>query len=435
MQSIQFPENFVKLIFELRENFTKPSFEHFKVVLSGILIGGPRKTITAGIRLHDLKCHFSNIHRFVGKYKWDISKLTANLFKMLKKYLPISKEFVFVMDNTLVPKYGPKIFGRGRHRDHAAKTNTSQYIMGHNWIILGLLHNCRLFSKWICFPLSARLYTSKKFLDERESYQKLITIATEMVKHIKSIVKEHLTLVADGFFAKKELVKYCIDENIAFISRIRSDAALFEMPSPNPIGRPRKYGKRLPNPRTLGADSTGFQEYRLKLYGETHLLRVKKVVAIWRPAGRLIQVLIVDFDNSKNVGYFFSTDLSLSVERILSLVAARWSIETLFCDLKEHLGMKEWQCRIQGAVVRSVPLSCAAATLLILWSLIEAAQDAPEFWDVQPWETRKTNPSVLDMIHQLKARCISTNIFNVLQKEGITAEKYRQIEQILRRAA
>lgn len=46
MDSIQFPGNFVNLISLLSENFTKPSFKHFKLVLSGILIGGPKKTLT-----------------------------------------------------------------------------------------------------------------------------------------------------------------------------------------------------------------------------------------------------------------------------------------------------------------------------------------------------------------------------------------------------
>ena len=104
-------------------------------------------------------------------------------------------------------------------------------------------------------------------------------------------------------------------------------------------------------------------------------------------------------------------------------------------DMKEHLGMKDWQCRIEGSVIRSVPLTCVATTLLILWSLLEAKQREPEFWDVQPWQTQKSSPSILDMIHQLKAKCISISIFDILQKQGIMPEKYRKIELILRRAA
>lgn len=97
--------------------------------------------------------------------------------------------------------------------------------------------------------------------------------------------------------------------------------------------------------------------------------------------------------------------------------------------------MDQWQCRIEGAVVRSVPLTCVATSLLMLWSLTEAVQQAPEFWDVFPWQTKKVNPSILDMIGQLKVKCISAQIFHVLRKEGIEPEKYPEIERILKRAA
>ena len=40
---------------------------------------------------------------------------------------------------------------------------------------------------------------------------------------------------------------------------------------------------------------------------------------------------------------------------------------------------------IKRAVVRSVPLICVATTLVMLWSLIEACKEAPEFWNVLPW--------------------------------------------------
>jgi len=257
-----------------------------------------------------------------------------------------------------------------------------------------------------------------------------------MIKRVQSFVNTKFTLIADGLYAKKTLVRHCICENIPFISRLRNDAGLYEIPKANQArGRPRKYGKRLPSLKTLSQDSGGFTTYNLRLYGENHSVDVKRVVGMWKPAGHPIQVLLVRFDHSKSVVCFFSTSLDLSVERILTLVAARWSIETLFCDLKEHLGMKDWQVRMKDAVLRSVPITCIATSLLILWSLDEANQKAPEFWDVQPWQTEKASPSVSDMLHQLKARCLSLTIFDLLRNEGITPRKYVQIERVLRQAA
>jgi len=438
MSSIGFPESFVKLFLELRDHFTGPSFEHFKVALSAILLGEPKKTLTAGLRLMGGKGHFSNIHRFLGLYQWEPSDVVWSLFGLLHRTLSLGKDLVFALDDTLVPKYGRKIFGRGCHFDHCSKPNRPKYIQGHNWVVMGLLYHCSLFSKWLCFPLLARLFIPQKAMTKNAVHQSRIEMATEMVTQMKAIVGHAFTLVADGLYAKTTLIRHCIAEGIALVSRLRSDAALYQIPQPEKVkhrGRPRKYGKRLGTPKEIGTDPRGFVTYRLKLYGKLQSVEVKRVEAMWKPAAHPIQVLLVRFEGQKSLSYFFSTDLALSVERILTLVAARWSIETLFSDLKEHLGMKHWQCRTKKAVVRSVPLTCVATSLLMLWSLGEAGQQAPEFWDVQPWQTNKASPSMLDMIHQLKVKCISTQIFHLLQKEGIERKKYKEIERILRRAA
>jgi hypothetical protein len=283
----------------------------------------------------------------------------------------------------------------------------------------------------------AELFVPEKAVAEGKVYRSRIQMAAEMVTQMRCIVKGPFTLVADGLYAKKTLIQACIAEGICFISRLRCDASLYEIPQQpkvKPRGRPRKYGKKLGTLAELGADRKGFVKYRLKLYGKMQTVRVKRIEAMWKPAAAPIEVFITEFSGDKSLSYFFSTDRTLPVKRMLTLVAARWSIESLFADLKEHLGMNQWQCRIERAVVRSVPLTCVATSLLMLWSLSEAAQQAPEFWDVFPWQTKKASPSILDMIEQLKAKCVSTRIYHVLQKEGIAPEKQTEIERILKRA-
>lgn len=110
MRKIQSPESFVKLILALRSNFTRPVFRHLQVGLSAILLGSPGKTITACIRLLGVVGHFCNVHRFLGLYNWELTNVVCDLL-------------VFALDGTLVPKYGPKIFGRATHFDHAARAN------------------------------------------------------------------------------------------------------------------------------------------------------------------------------------------------------------------------------------------------------------------------------------------------------------------------
>jgi hypothetical protein len=434
--SIQFPETFVKLILTLKENFTKPSFNHFVTVLSGILLGSGKKHITTGIRLTRPPGHFSNVHRFVSRYKWDLQDLSHSIFQLIGQKLRLPRDLVFALDDTLIPKYGKKIFGRALLFDHAAKPNRPKYIQGHNWVVLGLLHDCSVFSKWLCLPLLSELFVPARALPAGDVYRSRIDMAVDIIDRLKGFVKSTFTVVADGLYAKKNLIRHCIDEGVIFVSRLRSDAGLYAIPKPTSgKGRPRKYGHRLPSLREWSQQPAGFETHHLMLYGKVHRVDVKKRIGVWKPAGQPVGMLAVRFGGSKSCSYFFSTDPEMSVHRILTLVAARWSIETLFGDLKEQLGMKDWQVRTPDAVKRSVPLTCVATTMLILWSLEQANQRAPEFWDVQPWDNNKYSPSVADMLHQLKARSLSLTIFDILGKEGIPRRKCGEILQVLRQAA
>lgn len=140
MKSLQFPETFVKLISVLEDNFSKASFRRFKVLLTAILLGHPKKTVTAGMRLLELGGHFSNPCRFMSHYVWDASRLGLSVLTLLLRHFPTDGPLLFALDDTLVGKYGPKIFGRGLHFNHGGKPNESRYINGHNWVVLGRLY-------------------------------------------------------------------------------------------------------------------------------------------------------------------------------------------------------------------------------------------------------------------------------------------------------
>ena len=439
MNSIQLPDNFVKYLFEIKSVFTKPSFKYFKVLVIGILLGRPKKTVTAAVKIANLESHFSNVNRFVSKYVWDTWKLGIAVLTLVIKTLHLSPQtLTFAIDSTLLSKFGQKIFGCGYHFNHAKKNNFPKYVWGHEWLVMGLIYFSKLFDKWLCFPFLAQLFVPQKYLPTHRDYKSTIDLAVDMVTYLKDNIKQSVILVADGYFAKRKLLRTCFELKIPLISRLQSNAALFEPLVPktaNPRGRPRKYGKRVASLATLAKRKKGFTTLTLKLYGKKRQIRVKRVDAIWKPAGQVIKVLIVYYENKKKPAFFFCTDLSFSVEAILTRVAARWSLENIFKDIKEHLGWSDWQCRVEKAVSRSATLTCATASLLVLWSLGEASQKQPEFWDTVPWYTHKATPSMKDMIEQFRCRILDLS-FNAVTKHCKTiAKKERAYRQIFKLAA
>jgi hypothetical protein len=439
MNSIQLPKHFVKYLLELKPIFTKPSFEYFKVLILGILLGRPKKTVTAAIKIANLEKQFSNVNRFVSQYIWDVWKLGIAVLKLVIKTLNLqSKTLTIAIDSTLLSKFGTKIFGCAYHYNSAQKNNLSKYVWGHEWFVMGLVHFSKLFNKWLCFPFLAQLFVPQKYLPEDREYKSTIELAVDMVRYVKDNIKQKLILVADGYFAKTRLLKTCCELKIPVISRLQSNAALYQSSIPKPTkrrGRPRKYGKRFASLSTLAKREKGFSDLTIKLYGKKRQIRVKRIDAIWKPAGQIIQILIVYYENGKKPAFFFCTDLGFSVEDILTRVAARWSLENIFKDLKEHLGWSHWQCRVEEAVTRSATLTCAAASLLVLWSHKEASQKQPELWDTLPWYTQKVTPSINDMIEHLRCRTLDLSFNAIHYSRKTMVEKVRAYRKLFKLAA
>ena len=87
MRNIEFPITFVKLIFEFENIFSKPNFKYFLKVISGLILGRPKKTITSVIRVHKFYDKFYNVHRFINRYKWDYHTLGLTMLNILIKDL------------------------------------------------------------------------------------------------------------------------------------------------------------------------------------------------------------------------------------------------------------------------------------------------------------------------------------------------------------
>jgi hypothetical protein len=437
---ISLPDSFMTLLGKMHGVFTEPSFFYFTEFIKGILIS-PRKAVTRFYLIGNHFRHFTDYHRFLNHAQWKPRTLALSVLKAIVEAFTI-KHLILGLDDTLIPKYGKKIFGRGLHFDHAAKVNLAQYIKGHNWVVLGVLQHVAVLKKWICFPFGCELFIPEKDRIEADGNGSTkIDISITML----TVVKENftllsMTLVADALYAKKKLLQWCIESKVTMITRLRSDAALYaplRKPKKRTRGRPAVKGKRLPSLDKMAKQANKFSSLTLTLYGEEKTVSYRQFQAYWKPAGAVVNVVIVNYPQKRGftTAYFLSTDCAQSVESILTLVAARWSLENAFKDMKQHLGFGLWQCWSERAVVRSVPMTCASYSTLMLWSHQQVMQFAPTMWDVMPWNQEKDTISIGDILYQLKSQCITQSILSILPKDRVSEQKIEQLQELFRLAA
>ncbi len=195
-----------------------------------------------------------------------------------------------------------------------------------------------------------------------------------------------LIFVADGGYSALELLNWCgraarrrrSGAALAFITRLRLDAALYEpapVRRPGQTGRPRIKGRRLPTlAKRLADPATKWRTAALPWYGPAgtamRTVETSSEAAVWYHSGMtpvpIRWVLIRDPSGRFAPQALLSTDLNLASEAIVSACVRRWSMETTFGEARAHLGMdgqRQWN---DTAIARSTPVRLALFSVVAL---------------------------------------------------------------------
>lgn len=158
--------------------------------------------------------------------------------------------------------------------------------------------------------------------------------------------EESFVLCADGAYATLagRGLSHC-----AVVSRMRQDAALFELPPPKTgkRGRLPKKRRRLPTPPKLPAGAKTWREVELDWRGEkkTRLVWTKDVLWYRVSPEALVRLVVVRDPEGieHDDDYFFTTDLEMVPTEVVELYAGRWSIEVCYRQVKQDLGGQQPQ--------------------------------------------------------------------------------------------
>jgi hypothetical protein len=192
--------------------------------------------------------------------------------------------------------------------------------------------------------------------------------------------EREIAAVADSTYASLRLLDRCrsLSNPIAFITRLRLDAALYEPAPPRrpgQIGRPRIKGERLPNLSMVADDPhTDWTPMRLAhWYGEGERdVEVVSETALWYstglPAVPLRWVLIRDPKEEFETQALLCTDLDAQSEQIISWFVRRWQMESTFQEVRQRLGFETQRHWSELAVRRTAPALLGLFSLVTLFA-------------------------------------------------------------------
>ncbi len=162
--------------------------------------------------------------------------------------------------------------------------------------------------------------------------------------HCSNLQKISSILAVDAYFSKKDYVDAVVVEGMTVVSRLRYDARmryLYQGEKTGKAGRPKTYDGKVVttnlNMEHVKEFESGYENevtYEAIVYADALKRKVKIVFAYHK-----------DETSKKCRRIYFSTDLKMSGKEVLRIYKARFQIEFLFRDAKQHTGLENAQCR------------------------------------------------------------------------------------------
>jgi hypothetical protein len=282
--------------------------------------------------------HWTSYYKWLQKGKWSWVKLGTQMAKMLIDFFPKQQRFL-VIDDIIIYRNSKKAPGSKIHHEHGAKTNRPKYVRGQNWVSLASVVSKGLSSAAI--PLLFRLMRVNGNTSKLDAAKALIRAILPV------FASENVCLLIDSWYMRRILILYALNNGIHVIGQVRKDTALYDIPErTGKRGRPRKYGDKYTSERIeLLTEKTE----RCFIYGKWQWVHYKTVIAKARflkgEKVRAVWTYLVDENGIiTKERLILATDITLTPLVIISAYAKRWSIETMFAQIKNNWGWKEaWQ--------------------------------------------------------------------------------------------
>lgn len=413
------PAELLPLIIAFAPLFSKPVWEHAKVLLVGAILAPGKRTVTACLRVMGLsqeQC-FVNYHRVLNRAQWSPLAASRILLGLLLRRFAPDGELVLGLDDTIERRRGDKIKAKGIYRD-PVRSSQSHFVKasGLRWLCCMALVKVSWAGCIWGLPFLTILCPSERYHAERgRRHQKLTERARQLIWLLTRWLPDRLLVfVGDGSFAVLELLHSVSQTpNAHLITRLRMDAELWNPAPerrPGQNGRPRVKGARRPSPQQRLEDpKTPWTKLVVAPWygGERREVEIYTETCVWYKSGFhpvvIRWVLVRDPQGQYDPQALLSTHVDHTPLQILTYVVRRWRMEVTFEEARAHLGLETQRQWNDVAIARTTPVLLGVFSVVALMAnrLIER-QTLPV--RTAAWYT-KEQPTFADAI-ALTRRCL-----------------------------
>jgi len=413
--------------------FTRPGFAVFACLVDGWVLCPGRRTITriigvvdaAGRRAHDA------YHRLVRDGAWHTSQLWRVMaVTVVERLLPADATVTIDLDDTVLHKSGRRIQGAGIFRD-AVRSTRNRVV--HAWGLNLVVVTVRVTPPWGGMPVGLPVNLRVRHKGGEDT---LVDLAREMVAQLTGwLPHRRFHLACDGAYASLCGAGF---ERVQVTTRIRRDAAVYQLTPPRTgrRGRPRKKGDRLPSLPALAKAATGWTRVTFDQRGTPAQRLIWSRPLLWYGVARdtpLLLVVVRDPDGKQPDDFFVTTDTDADPAGVAAHYAGRWTIEVVFRDSKQHLGVEDPQSWKRQGPERAAALGLWIHAAVWLWYI--PVWGTRRSWTPTAWYPHKTTPSFADALAALRRQLWQQRITAVCSTTPLPPKIIRPLIETLAYAA
>jgi hypothetical protein len=361
--------------------FSCPQYEHFVTVLMGQLLGEAGHTLSHLHRAVSGKKSLSSLSRFLSGSPWDyrsiiqhnfarfcremqpkINEERQNMVDELKKQkrrgkrsVPFVTGYLIGDDSTMYKPKGRKMQGIGKHHSTTYETQ----VTGHS-----LVQCLYTVSDRSC-PLEPLLYRQKKTAKkEGVPFSSKIDLMIQQIQNFTPPTGTETHILLDSWYNSKKIWKTARDCRCKITTGIRSNRSLrvsCEITPDTPKGwkwqRLDEYAASLPE----SAYQQCYHPRNPKKKVWVHVVdtRIRKLYRC-----KLIIIRKSLKDPLSRARFWVTSEVKADAQMCLNVISVRWDIEVFFEDMKELLGIDQYQVMTSIALLRFWTLCWIAYSFL-----------------------------------------------------------------------
>lgn len=154
------------------------------------------------------------------------------LMFILKKFDPGEEGYwTLAIDDSPTKRFGPCVEAANIHHNPIPGPGDGDWLYGHNWVCLAML---------IGHPLLSLLYVRKVDIDKlksrhnwefRTKHELALELCMQVIRTLRALkCQAGFIVVFDGAYAANSLIRPLINVGAIVVTRLRSDAKLFDFP-------------------------------------------------------------------------------------------------------------------------------------------------------------------------------------------------------------